>query len=66
MLAVGEIDDVGSLETAVSGCGLLVAVVTEIGGVVVVCVILELVQAFGAAVSVCVVALTLVALHGVF
>ena len=66
MLAVGEINDVGSLETAVSSCGLLVAVVMEIGGVVVVCVILALAQAFGAAGSVWVVALTLVALCGVF
>ena len=59
MREVGGIDNVGFLEAPESGCESLDVVVTEIGEIWVVCVVLVLAQAFGAAVFVWVVALTL-------
>jgi hypothetical protein len=65
-LAVGEIDNVGFLETAESGCGSFAAVVMELGRFWVIYVVLMLAQAFGAAGSVLGVASTLVTLLWVF
>src|ERR1700678_1135705 len=65
-LAVGEIDDIGILGTAESGCELFVAVVMELGRFWVVYVVFMLAQAFGAAGSVLGVALTLVTSLWVF
>lgn len=65
VLAVGEIVDVGLLEVAESGFESFDAVVTEIGGIWVICVVLALAQTSGALRLVWVLALALITMLGV-